>query len=822
MSSNKKMGGDERFLRVQKDPRFWEMPERERKVKIDKRFQSMFHDKRFKEKYTVDKRGRPINQTSTEDLKRFYNVSSSEDDEEDVESQKKKKVKAKMVKADPEVKKGKAVQSRAVKAKGPPREQVVRVIEADDEEEEEQQTAKKGDVDLGDSFSDGSEEEDDDDEDGSEEEDDDDDSDDEEEEEEGSDVASGSDEEESGLDSDSDSEPDHARGKGNVETSSDEDDEYDVDAILKKEEEEIEHDWGELAKDASRADEVSARLGVCNMDWDRIKAKDLLALFNSFLPKGGAVLSVKIYPSEFGKQRLKAEETQGPLELKALPDDSEDDNEEERGYREKMRDYQFKRLKYFYAVVECDSTDTAAKIYEECDGYEYESSCSVLDLRFIPEDVAFDDEPKDVATDVNLTVYTPKIFTSSANATSKVQLTWDETDNERVTALNRKFNKDELLVMDFKAYLVSSSEEEGEGEVGAFVFGEQESGDEETAAEVTVKNTKEPVVEKKPEKEAEKGKKKLKKSEEQISKYRELLKGIQEKEKKLHEEKDMGMEITWVPGLKETTEQLVKKKLEGKDNLTPWEDFLEKKKEKKKKQKKSKNKEVKGEDEEALSDDELPPDVDFNDPFFAEELNAADMQKTQKGKKKKKKEEERTPEEEEELEKQKAEMALLMEDDDDDEAKHKHFNYDKIVEQQNLSKQKRKKLLKKGDEKLEGDEFQVDVKDPRFQAMFTSHLFNLDPSNPNYKKTKATQSIQVEKQRRREEEQRRVEEELGAPSSTNAHRDNASGSKRKNENDSEGVESTSKKPIDPSLSLLIKSIKRKTEEFQARKKQKFM
>lgn len=89
MTSKKKQDDDERFLRVQKDPRFWEMPERERKVKIDKRFQSMFHDKRFKVKYTVDKRGRPINHSSTEDLKRFYKLSDSEDEEdgeEDVKS----------------------------------------------------------------------------------------------------------------------------------------------------------------------------------------------------------------------------------------------------------------------------------------------------------------------------------------------------------------------------------------------------------------------------------------------------------------------------------------------------------------------------------------------------------------------------------------------------------------------------------------------------------------------------------------------------------------------------------------------------------------
>lgn len=59
--------------------------------------------------------------------------------------------------------------------------------------------------------------------------------------------------------------------------------------------------------------------------------------------------------------------------------------------------------------------------------------------------------------------------------TNQVQLTWDETDHERVTALNRKFNKNELLDMDFKAYLASSSEEEEDEE--------QEGGEDVTGAE---------------------------------------------------------------------------------------------------------------------------------------------------------------------------------------------------------------------------------------------------------------------------------------------------------------------------------------------------
>ncbi|NWU39760.1 ESF1 protein, partial [Hylia prasina] len=844
---------DGRFSRIARDPRFWEMPEKERKVKIDKRFRAMFHDKKFKLRYTVDKRGRPVNYTSTENLRKFYALSESDSDlsgsdgkELTVKKKKKKKGKGK----------GEADSAKAL-AGGLPKEESKKTQQGVDQtceavtklndlkkegqkskskfslEEDSQkpavevdsprgnkgplpkgenkqggvsggksipmqnkekssqanQTNKRGSADvfcylllhrytfqectskmylmfiflcsdicdqsvkcksqLKEETSASEDAESEEEESGNDGE-----TGEEEEPEDDEETSSGEDDSDSEDDEESDSGPDLARGIGNIETSSEDDE--DLNELFPKEPE-IEHSWRELDKDAPRGDEITSRLAVCNMDWDRLKAKDLLALFNSFTPKGGTVFSVKIYPSEFGKERLKEEEQKGPVELFDLPENT---TEDDGIYREKLREYQFKRLKYFYAVVECDSPETASKIYEECDGLEFESSCSFIDLRFIPENVTFDDKPKDVASEVNIAAYKPKYFTSAAMGTSKVDITWDETDHERVTSLSRTFNKEELLDMDFQAYLASSSEEEEE---------QQQDGD--------VAN----------EMEDDKPRKSQKDDEEQIAKYRELLQSIQEKEKK-QEEKDIGMEIKWVPGLKESAEEMVKNRLEGKDNLTPWQKYLEKKKEKRILKKKRK---AAAEREE--SEDELPPDVDLNDPYFAEEF-----EKT--GLKKKPESVESTSEDEDEVEKQKAEMALLMMDDEDD--ARKHFNYKKIVEQQNLSKKKKKLLMKK--KELLEDDFQVNVADTRFQAMFTSPLFNLDPSDPNFKKTKAVEKILEEKARRREEKEQDLKE-------ANKGLENKMAKKGE----------VAKKVIDPALSMLIKSVKNKTEEFQARKKQKF-
>ncbi|XP_040207214.1 ESF1 homolog [Rana temporaria] len=807
MSSKKELPTDQRFSRVTKDPRFWEMPEKEKKIKIDKRFQSMFHDKRFSVNYTVDKRGRPINHNTKDDLRRFYDLSSDEELSEEEAETKKGKQKAKLKQkpsAEPSKTSGKGQkEKKKVKASSEPGNSAASkmvkenklcqgknkkkpecletekktttkiaaakksVKEMEQEESEESGLDVESDEDNKIEIHSGEEDseisdvglKDEEDEEESEDDDEEDDSQGDDSEEEKEDDAI------SGEEEDSDSGPDLARGKGNIETSSEDedDDDDDVDmADTANKDTEIEHDWREMDKDAPRGDQVTRRLAVCNMDWDRLKAKDLLALFNSFKPKGGIVFSVKIYPSEFGKKKLKEEELHGPSELKNV---SEDVAENQGIYKEKLREYQFNRLKYFYAVVDCDSPETANKIYADCDGLEFESSCSFVDLRFIPDDVQFDDEPKDSAVDVDLSAYKPKLFTSVANVTSKVDLTWDETDQERVTALNRPFNKNEMLDMDFEAYLASSSEEEEE--------------------ELSAENV---------EIEDGKSKKGPKDDEDQIARYRELLKDIQEKEKK-QEDKDVEMEVKWVPGLKESAEQMVKNKLEGTDQLTPWEKYLQKQKEKRKikKRKKGSIEEKEEDDDDDEKEDEIPSDVDFSDPFFSEELNKPGMKKKFTAGKN----EQASSDDEEEKEKRKAEMALLMMDDVEDDRK--HFNYDKIVEQQNLSRSKKKRLKKKED--LVEDNFQINVDDSRFNAMYTSHLYNLDPSDSNFKKTKATERVLEEKARRREQEQK---------DHTETVKTQWTGQKT----------GTSAAKKDPSLSLLLKSVKSKTQQFQASKKQK--
>ncbi|XP_023726971.1 pre-rRNA-processing protein esf1-like, partial [Cryptotermes secundus] len=132
---------------------------------------------------------------------------------------------------------------------------------------------------------------------------------------------------------------------------------------------------------------------------------------------------------------------------------------------EKLRQYQLNRLKYYYAILVCDSAATANKIYTECDGLEYESSATRLDLRFVPDGTKFEEEPREVCNKLpDLSKYQPRYFTTTALQQAKVELTWDETNPER-NEINQKLMSgqvDGITETDLRDYLASSSGEESD------------------------------------------------------------------------------------------------------------------------------------------------------------------------------------------------------------------------------------------------------------------------------------------------------------------------------------------------------------------------
>lgn len=767
---------DARFAHIAKDPKYRRIPKAERKVKIDRRFKDMFKDKKFTLKYTVDKRGRPVNQTTTENLRKFYDLPSSEDEDDDApeasSNEKNDKKKGTVESTKEKVRENKSKRQKIKKDKLKCEKEFLNKKSKDEnvancflnendlpEMELKEKCEPHSNENSGDESSDDAKSADN-----------------------SEDESSDKDFSQVDLDENNkqlfkrrkgetskltneikerlrDLTVNYARGEGVLLTDSSSDEESSENS---DDEEEIEHNWGELDKEAETTDEITHRLAICNMDWDRIRAVDLMILLNSFLPSGGLIRSITIYPSEFGLQRIKEEEISGPQELKIEnidsedEDENEDDNEEGSNYHmEKLRQYQLNRLKYYYAVAEFDSAETANKVYTECDGIEYESTATRLDLRFVPEDMAFDQEPKEVCTEIP-EKYEPRHFTTTALQQVKVELTWDETNLDR-QEFTQKLNSGKLQDIDendLQTYLASGSDSDSDTEEKEDITEEKKTVTEEATDNLESDATNDP-----------------------LGKYKSLLKAIEEEEE-AKKNKDVELEFTWGLGTKEKAEKLVKERMKNKEELTPFEQYLEKRKAKRK----AKREERKKLDEtNSDSEDSLPPDVDVNDSYFAEEF------KNGKSRRRRKDDEASDTDREQEENRRKAELELLLMDEDEDGKK--HFNMKKIEENATMSKSKRKRLSKKKnvEEKVQEDDFEVNVKDPRFAALYTSHHFNIDPADPHYRKTKGTEALVSEKLKRR------TDNELV------------------NENDKQFKKPKTDGKLSTELQALVKSVKKKAQ-----------
>nr|XP_027197419.1 pre-rRNA-processing protein ESF1-like [Dermatophagoides pteronyssinus] len=582
---------DDRFTKVYQDPRFRTLRKKDKMLKIDKRFKSMFTDDKFTLRYSMDKRGKPKKHLIAEDYKEFYQL-----DEEDVDRSKEQEKIA---------------------------EKTETIVE------------QKNDLKLKHEFG-------------------------------------------------------YHRGlkiKSNVNDNDDDqlDEEFESSSSSSEsedddEDEELEHEWGELDKDAKQIDQATSRIAICNADWDRLNAQDLYLLLNSFKSNTGTIKSVRIYYSKFGEERLQVEEEKGPSEfifgkgqtvteiddddddIEQQPDklkdnDDDEENEEEEitdpNTVEKLRKYQLERLKYFYAIVECDSAETAEIITKELDGLEYECSSTMLDIRFVPDDMDFDDVrlKEECTTMPTSSTYKAPLFTNTALQQSNVKITWDETDPRRKEVFNKAFEEDNEN--DIKTYLATSSDDD--------------ENDDDTSMIKIDENMQE---------------------NDKINEYKNLLSSLD----KENEKEDFDMEVTWDPKLKSKTENLLNKR--------------------------SKSNEIGVVPNESVSESEEEPENVVNS----------------KRKKKQRKNKFNVEEEPNNLEND-TNLELLMMDLDTtnitSHQKRKHFNYKNIIENDKA----------KTDAVDNDDGFKFNPDDDRFSSIYQSHLYNIDQSDPQFKRTKAFEQI---------------------------------------------------------------------------------
>lgn len=542
-------------------------------------------------------------------------------------------------------------------------------------------------------------------------------------------------------------------------------------------EEEPESDGEEIVDEAELAEskedvpagDVSTRIAIVNLDWDNIRAEDLMAVFQSFLPATGRLLKVAVYPSEFGRERMEREEMEGPPKeifaaLKEQRDEIEDRSEDEETEEDDedikaaiikpddgtdfdsqaLRQYQLERLRYFYAVLTFSSKQTAKAIYDAVDGTEYLSTANFFDLRFIPEEMDFSDDKSRDECEQLASGYKPNEFVTDALQHSKVRLTWDQEDRTRKEAQARAFRggQKEIDENDLKAYLGSDTEEDDE--------------EEQTAQEVA------PV----------KSKKELERE-----KARALL-GLPTEPVKKGTKKDKdtpsgNIQVTFSSGLSGANDGGQKRSVfenSPEPQETTVEKYVRKEKERKQKRKdKMKTGKTDEDDTKAAIEDVEPDtvqaedgDMGFDDPFFDESaMNDPTIKNKMRKEERAKKRREREAEEAASA-KQRADLELLMAEDDKDTAEAvngkgrtvRHFDMTEIEKAERRTGKKdkfRKKRKKDEDERVVAqDDFNMDTTDPRFGKLFEYHEFAIDPTNQKLRQTKGMQKLMEESRRRKQ------------------------------------------------------------------------
>lgn len=292
------------------------------------------------------------------------------------------------------------------------------------------------------------------------------------------------------------------------------------------------------------------RLACMSLDWDVLGSVDLYMILKSFVPPNGMMKSVTVYPSRFGLQRLEQEETGGPV-IDQIEDDATLNmmsQQEKKIYLEnRIRCYELERRQYYFAVIDCDSAETATALYNACDGVEINNTASVFDLRYIPDDQKFDDLPvRDYTDQAPVHYIPPQDDRVDGVSSTRAEIKWDTTSAKRLRVTMKPLEQVDLEEADFADLIASNSSDGDESDSGELRI-EGDANDDDNA---------------------EKKAKKERARERIRSKYAVLLEGIQDAVKEEDE-----MIVTFKSGLEEVAVDALKKKaeLEMAAKMTPFE-----------------------------------------------------------------------------------------------------------------------------------------------------------------------------------------------------------------------------------------------------------
>ena len=181
----------------------------------------------------------------------------------------------------------------------------------------------------------------------------------------------------------------------------------------------------------------------------------------------------EIFKSKEGKKLSKKAKRRDAKSEYIQDDDFELDEHDDGENMAQLRKYEVQKMNYFYAIVYCNSSKTAAKIIEENQDLELELTNIRLNLYCVPDDLKLPYEAKQSASEVPANFSFEQSRISRALNHSTVKLSWDQTDPKRLAKLQQNYmkfknlGKEDLSAEEeaYKGLIAGSSSEESSEEL---------------------------------------------------------------------------------------------------------------------------------------------------------------------------------------------------------------------------------------------------------------------------------------------------------------------------------------------------------------------